>query len=482
MARQRRSVNHAAGTDLWPHAFGRPFAGHTLAAWTLRLPLCMPLRSSEEFCGRFFLTGVSTMRRVRPWLGCLGLAQRRWLDRRCGDRRALTVMITDTILGPVCAATVEELLRQRAGLPAEHPGRVVLRTRGIEAGLPLARRLAARYRGRGEPLDDLYQVAALALVKAVDGFDPDRQVAFTSYAVPTIVGMLKHHFRDTTWRVQVSRPVQELAVSLVPASARLTQQLGHSPSPASFAEQLGAAEEDVAIALNAWQSRHPESLDAMAATNGEDRRTVLDTIGAVDARLDAVTDRRTLHPLLAALPERERRIVVMRYFSDLTQAEIAVQVGLSQMHITPAGPRVDAVAHRHARRAARAIHAPGARPVRNGCIRLATTGGHGSPRPGKNSNTAPMIAVTHVLRSKNVSTVCTPNSCRARNPPSRAPAIPMAVASRKPVRFPVRCSAMKPTMAPSTIQAKTLMMLPFSWAGDPESGRPTVELSPSTDP
>jgi RNA polymerase sigma-B factor len=235
---------------------------------------------------------------------------------------------------PASEVRVEELLRRRAGLPTGHPGRAVLRMRGIEAGLPLARRLAARYRDRGEPLDDLYQVAALALVKAVDGYDPARQVAFTSYAVPTIDGALKRHFRDTAWRVRVPRRVQELAVGLGATSARLAQQLGRSPSLAELAAHLDAAENDVAIARDAWRFRHLESLDAPVPAAANERRPFADAVGVVDARFDAVTDWHVLRPLLAALPIRERRVVAMRYYGDLTQAEIAVQVGLSQMHIS----------------------------------------------------------------------------------------------------------------------------------------------------
>jgi RNA polymerase sigma-B factor len=235
---------------------------------------------------------------------------------------------------PAGASTVEELLRRRAALPAGHPGRTALRTRSIEAGLPLARSLAARYRGRGEPLDDLCQVAALALVKAVDGYDPARQVAFTSYAVPTIVGALRRYFRDTTWRVRVPRRVQELAISLGPANAELAQQLGRAPTLSELATRLGAAKDDVAVAVNSWQFRYPESLDWLPATGGQERQSFIDTVGAVDVRFEAVTDWCTLQPLLAALPVRERRIVAMRFFGDLTQAEIAVQFGLSQMHIS----------------------------------------------------------------------------------------------------------------------------------------------------
>jgi RNA polymerase sigma-B factor len=232
------------------------------------------------------------------------------------------------------AVTAEELLRRRADLPAGHPGRAVLRTHSIEAGLPLARNLAARYQGRGEPLDDLRQVAALALVNAVDGYDPTRQVAFTSYAVPTIIGALKRHFRDTTWLVRMPRRLQELAVSLGTANADLAQQLGRSPTSTELAVHVGATEDDVAVAVRSWQFRHPESLDRLSALGGDDRRPAIKAVGIVDAGVDTVINRRILQPLLAALPVRERRILAMRFLGDLTQAEIAVEIGVSQMHIS----------------------------------------------------------------------------------------------------------------------------------------------------
>jgi RNA polymerase sigma-B factor len=247
-----------------------------------------------------------------------------------GDRAGSGVLAA----GAGGAVRVEELLRRRAALPAGHPERATLRTRGIEAGLPLARSLAGRYRGRGESMEDLCQVAALALVNAVDGYDPGRLVAFSSYAVPTITGALKRYFRDTTWRVRVPRRVQELAISLGPANAELVQQLGRAPTRSELAAYLGAVEADVAVAVSSWQFRHPESLDWLSVTGGQERRPFLDTLGVVDVRFEAVVDRQTLQPLLAALPVRERRIVAMRFFDDLTQAEIAVQFGLSQMHIS----------------------------------------------------------------------------------------------------------------------------------------------------
>jgi RNA polymerase sigma-B factor len=232
------------------------------------------------------------------------------------------------------AATVLDLLRERDDLPAGHPDRATLRTRSIEVSLPLARRLAARYQGRGEPLEDLYQVAALALVKAVDAFDPARQTAFSSYAVPTIVGALKRHFRDATWRLRMPRPIQDLAIKVATSRAILSQQLNRSPTLAELAAHLESAEGDVAVAREAWRARHPDSLDTLSAIDGEQQRPLIDTIGMTDVRLDAVIDRHALRPLLAALPARQRRILAMRYFADLTQAEIATAVGLSQMHIS----------------------------------------------------------------------------------------------------------------------------------------------------
>jgi RNA polymerase sigma-B factor len=235
---------------------------------------------------------------------------------------------------PARGAAVQRLLRRRAGLPASHPDHAALRVSCIEAGLPLARCLAARYRDRGVPLDDLYQVAALALVKAVDGYDPTRQAAFTSYAVPTILGALKRHFRDTTWQVRVPRRIQALALHLAPHSASLTQRLGRSPTLAELAACLDVTEQDVAIARNAWRARYPDSLDVATNHGGQQHRPLIDTLGGIDARLDAIADRHTLRPLLAALPLRQRRMLAMRYVDEMTQAEIAAQIGVSQMHVS----------------------------------------------------------------------------------------------------------------------------------------------------
>lgn len=235
---------------------------------------------------------------------------------------------------PNVGAAVEHLLRQRAGLPTGHPDRPLLRERAIESGLPLARSLAARYRERGESLDDLCQVAAVGLIKAVDGYDPARSVPFTVYAVPTITGALKHHFRDTTWRIRVPRRVQELALSLAPGNAELSQQLSRSPTQTELAAHLGAAKHDVVAASFAWAAHRPISLDGFAANGDREQRALLEVLGNNDAHFDDVTDEHVWQQLLDRLPAGERRILAMRFGQQLTQSEIATQVGVSQMQIS----------------------------------------------------------------------------------------------------------------------------------------------------
>jgi RNA polymerase sigma-B factor len=235
---------------------------------------------------------------------------------------------------PTAGAIVQDLLRQRDELPAAHPGRDILRARGIEAGLPLARYLAGRYGGRGESAEDLYQVASLALVRAVDMYDPTRGAAFASYAAPTITGALKRHFRDTTWRIRPPRRIQELALSLAATSASLAQELGRSPTRSDLATHLATTDTEVTAALTSWQGYHPDSLDAPPPGGDQQRWPVSDSIGAIDGQLDRVVDRESLRPLLAALPLRERRILAMRFIGEMSQSEIATQIGLSQMQIS----------------------------------------------------------------------------------------------------------------------------------------------------
>jgi RNA polymerase sigma-B factor len=200
----------------------------------------------------------------------------------------------------------------------------------ITANLGLAHQLARRFLHRGEPLDDLVQVASVALVKSVDRFDPSRGVDFAAFATRTIIGELKRHFRDKGWAVRASRRVQELYLELGHATGTLVQQLGRNPTVAELAEATGATEEAVIEAIEAGQGYRAASIDA---TESEDD-PLSARLGAHDGNFDSVDDRALLGPALANLPEREQAILRMRFVDGLTQSEIAVAVGVSQMHVS----------------------------------------------------------------------------------------------------------------------------------------------------
>ena len=208
-----------------------------------------------------------------------------------------------------------------------------LRDELVEAHLPLARFLARRFDHRGESADDLLQVALLGLLKAVDRFDPERGLQFSTFATPTILGELKRHFRDKGWAVRVPRRMQELHLQLANAVATLTQEWGRSPTPADVALRLGVSEEDVLEAMEAGGLYRLTSLDGTAA--GDDDGTDLTSlIGDDDPEFERVEQRSQLYGLLGTLPERERAIVYLRFFDGLTQSEIATRVGISQMHVS----------------------------------------------------------------------------------------------------------------------------------------------------
>jgi RNA polymerase sigma-B factor len=197
--------------------------------------------------------------------------------------------------------------------------------------LPLARHLARRYRGRAD-VDDLVQVASLGLLKAIDRFDPDRGLAFSSFAVPTIVGELKRYFRDRGWMVRVPRAVQELKLRLDTMTQALTGELGRSPTPAELAGRSGASVEDVLEALAAATAHHPDSLDRPISEDGGDAVDFL--AASEDPGFARVEDAAIVDGLLATLPERDRLILRLRFEEDLTQAEIARMVDISQMHVS----------------------------------------------------------------------------------------------------------------------------------------------------
>ncbi len=230
-------------------------------------------------------------------------------------------------------AAAKALIAALADLSADSPDRPRVRQRLIEAYLPLAEHLARRFRNRGEPLDDLVQVASLALVKSVDGYDHTRGAAFTSYAIPMILGELKRHFRDKGWNVRVPRRLQELRLDLGKAVGDLSQQLGHSPTVAELAGHCGVGEDEVIEAMESGHAYRALSLHAPVA--GDESGTELaDLIGGLDPDLENVENRESLRPLIAKLPVREQRIIVMRFFGNMTQSQIAVQLGISQMHVS----------------------------------------------------------------------------------------------------------------------------------------------------
>jgi RNA polymerase sigma-B factor len=212
-------------------------------------------------------------------------------------------------------------------------GDVPARDTLIERFLPLARKLARRYAGSNEPYDDLVQVASLGLVKAVERFDPERGFAFTSFAVPTIVGELKRYFRDAGWALHVDRSAQERARKISEARREVSSLQGRSPTVPELAEYLECSEEEVLEGLQAAEAYDTVSLDAPARGENETIRR-LDTLGGNDDRLGRVDDQATVFAAAQHLPERERRILYLRFGEDLTQAEIADRVGVSQMQVS----------------------------------------------------------------------------------------------------------------------------------------------------
>jgi RNA polymerase sigma-B factor len=243
-----------------------------------------------------------------------------------------TPIATATVVSPTPTPTTEQLLRRRASMTLGDPDRARLRAGIIEANLPLAGRLAHRYAGRGVPYEDLAQVGALGLIKAVDGYDANRGTPFLSYAVPTILGSIRRHFRDTTWALRVPRPTQELTARVPAARGELSQQQGRQPTDGELAHHLGVTTTQLMAALVAADAYRLPSLNESQPCTGGPERIVL--IGAVDPGYEAVDDHLTLRLTLAALPPRERRILTMRFYGDLTQAQIATRVGLSQMHVS----------------------------------------------------------------------------------------------------------------------------------------------------
>jgi RNA polymerase sigma-B factor len=204
----------------------------------------------------------------------------------------------------------------------------------IERFLPLARKLARRYVSSGEPYEDLVQVASLGLVKAVERFDPSRGFAFTSFAVPTIVGELKRYFRDSGWALHVDRAAQERARRINEAQQQVSAQLGRPPTVSELAQYLELSEEEVLDGLQTAEAYDTVSLDAPLASDGDGAASRLDAIGDDDGRLELVDEQTTIFAAARRLPHRERQALFLRFGEDLTQTEIAERIGVSQMQVS----------------------------------------------------------------------------------------------------------------------------------------------------
>ena len=261
---------------------------------------------------------------------------RSWLSPgRTGKERQMPATSVST--GPalrrsagVLTRRESEILFERWQTRGDHSARDEL----VQRYLPLARKLSRRYGGAREPFDDLLQVASLGLVKAVDRFDTSRGTAFSSFAVPTIMGELKRYFRDQGWAVHVPRGAQERAVKVEDAQNRLSARSGHAPTVSELAEYLEFSLEEVLDALETSRAHHAASLDAPSDDGDAESGTVVDTIGAHDPRLSDIEMRLTVGVAAEQLSERERRVIALRFVHDLTQTEIAEQIGVSQMQVS----------------------------------------------------------------------------------------------------------------------------------------------------
>jgi RNA polymerase sigma-B factor len=203
----------------------------------------------------------------------------------------------------------------------------------VHLHLPLVQHCARRFRNRGEPYEDLVQVGTIGLLKSIDRFDAGRSVEFSTYATPTIVGEVKRHFRDKGWAIRVPRRLQELRMQIGTATSELTQTLGRSPTPRELAEAVGCSVEEIVEGLESSNAYATLSLDA--GDDHQDSATrLLDGLGSDDENLEQVEVRESIKPLLDALEPREKRILLLRFFKNMTQSQIAEEIGVSQMHVS----------------------------------------------------------------------------------------------------------------------------------------------------
>jgi RNA polymerase sigma-B factor len=225
------------------------------------------------------------------------------------------------------------LFVELASMDRADPARARVRERLITTHLPLARHIARRFTNRGEPHEDLVQVATIGLINAVDRFEPDRGVEFLSYAIPTIMGEVKRHFRDQGWSVRVPRRLKEMHLAISGAMGELSQRLGRAPTASELATHLGVSHAEVLEGLAAANAYRSASLDD-PLFGEEAGPTLAHSLGAEDAALEGVEYREALQPLLEKIAPRERKILILRFFGNKTQSQIAGEVGISQMHVS----------------------------------------------------------------------------------------------------------------------------------------------------
>lgn len=226
--------------------------------------------------------------------------------------------------------TEDELFARLRAPECTDTERSAIRDELTQRHLPLVRHIARRYADRGEPMDDIVQAGSIGLLRAIDRFDPEREVAFSTYAVPTITGSIRQHFRDATWSLKVPRRVQELRGRIDAAHDHLAQELGRSPTVAEIAAKADVDPQDV---LDSLELSHARQTQSLTADNPEDT-PLADRIGDEDAALAEVDNSETVRSLMSTLPERERDIVQMRFFDGATQTQIAEHLGISQMHVS----------------------------------------------------------------------------------------------------------------------------------------------------
>ncbi|MEU0991699.1 RNA polymerase sigma factor SigF [Streptomyces sp. NPDC005953] len=229
-------------------------------------------------------------------------------------------------------ALTQVLFGELKGLEVGTPEHSRVRGALIEANLPLVRYAAARFRSRNEPMEDVIQVGTIGLINAIDRFDPDRGVQFPTFAMPTVVGEIKRYFRDNVRTVHVPRRLHELWVQVNGATEDLTTLHGRIPTTAEIAERLKIGEDEVLACIEAGRSYHATSLEA--AQEGDGLPGLLDRLGYEDPALAGVEHRDLVRHLLVQLPEREQRILMLRYYSNLTQSQISQELGVSQMHVS----------------------------------------------------------------------------------------------------------------------------------------------------